>query len=560
MIDEVRIENLGVIDTAAISFAPGLTAITGETGAGKTMLLTSLGLLLGAPADSSKVRRGTDRILVEGIFDVPSDSDVAAEAADAGADLDAEGGRTEVPVARQVPAEGRSRCYLGGRSVPRSVLDSIGGRLVTIHGQSEQMRLRSASAQLQALDSAGGAETESALTSYSEAWQGHRRALAELEQFRADERDIASRRLALTALVEAVDEVEPAMGEEEDLKHRIERLDSIEETRSGLARALSALSGDGEMMLGAADLLGQTAQALATLKEPGAAESGARAAAAEAEARDLIANVGAMLSGLETDEDLNELHARRAKLRSLSKKLGMGIDEAIGEADRARAMLAVFDDPELRAAELEAAVATTLADLRSRGKLLHEVRSAAAETLAQEVNGELAQLALGRAEISIDVESVEPRADGMDRVTFMFRPDPHAASVPLSTSASGGELSRIMLAIELVLSRSAPNVPPTFVFDEIDAGVGGEAAKAIGARLAALAEHAQVIVVTHLAQVASWADRQIVVARGERATEVRAVADSERVTELARMLSGSADLDSARRHAADLLSESTVGR
>ncbi|AZN29436.1 DNA repair protein RecN [Flaviflexus salsibiostraticola] len=560
MIDEVRIENLGVIDTAAISFAPGLTAITGETGAGKTMLLTSLGLLLGAPADSSKVRRGTDRILVEGIFDVPSDSDVAAEAADAGADLDAEEGRTEVPVARQVPAEGRSRCYLGGRSVPRSVLDSIGSRLVTIHGQSEQMRLRSASAQLQALDSAGGAETESALTSYSEAWQGHRRALAELEQFRADERDIASRRLALTALVEAVDEVEPVMGEEEDLKHRIERLDSIEETRSGLARALSALSGDGEMMLGAADLLGQTAQALATLKEPGAAESGARAAAAEVEARDLIANVGAMLSGLETDEDLNELHARRAKLRSLSKKLGMGIDEAIGEADRARAMLAVFDDPELRAAELEAAVATTLADLRSRGKLLHEVRSAAAETLAQEVNGELAQLALGRAEISIDVESVEPRADGMDRVTFMFRPDPHAASVPLSTSASGGELSRIMLAIELVLSRSAPNVPPTFVFDEIDAGVGGEAAKAIGARLAALAEHAQVIVVTHLAQVASWADRQIVVARGERATEVRAVADSERVTELARMLSGSADLDSARRHAADLLSESTVGR
>lgn len=560
MIDEVRIENLGVIDTAAISFAPGLTAITGETGAGKTMLLTSLGLLLGAPADSSKVRRGTDRILVEGIFDVPSDSDVAAEAADAGADLDAEEGRTEVPVARQVPAEGRSRCYLGGRSVPRSVLDSIGSRLVTIHGQSEQMRLRSASAQLQALDSAGGAETESALTSYSEAWQGHRRALAELEQFRADERDIASRRLALTALVEAVDEVEPVMGEEEDLKHRIERLDSIEETRSGLARALSALSGDGEMMLGAADLLGQTAQALATLKEPGAAESGARAAAAEVEARDLIANVGAMLSGLETDEDLNELHARRAKLRSLSKKLGMGIDEAIGEADRARAMLAVFDDPELRAAELEAAVATTLADLRSRGKLLHEVRSAAAETLAQEVNGELAQLALGRAEISIDVESVEPRADGMDRVTFIFRPDPHAASVPLSTSASGGELSRIMLAIELVLSRSAPNVPPTFVFDEIDAGVGGEAAKAIGARLAALAEHAQVIVVTHLAQVASWADRQIVVARGERATEVRAVADSERVTELARMLSGSADLDSARRHAADLLSESTVGR
>lgn len=560
MIAEVRIENLGVIEEAAISFAPNLTAITGETGAGKTMLLTSLGLLLGAQADASKVRRGADRVLVEGIFDVPSGSDVVREATDTGAELDTENGRTEIPVARQVPQEGRSRCFLGGRSVPRSVLDSIGGRLVTIHGQSEQMRLRTAAAQLQALDSAGGMATKTALEAYSTAWRAYRTALAEMEQFRADAKDMASRRLALTALVDAVDEVEPEKGEEDDLKLRIERLDSIEETRSGLRSALGALSGDGEMVMGAADLLGRAAVGLAGLKEPGAAEASARAAVAEAEARDLISAVGTMLAGLETDEDLNALHARRAQLRSLSRKLGMDIDNAIDEAQRARTMLAAFDDPQARAAELEAAVEQTTAEVEQRANALHEARTIAASTLANEVNGELAQLALGRAEISIDVEKVEPKGDGADRVTFMFRPDPHATSVPLSTSASGGELSRIMLAIELVLSRSAPDVPPTFVFDEIDAGVGGEAAKAIGARLAALAEHAQVIVVTHLAQVASWADRQIVVVRGETATEVRSVADSDRVTELARMLSGSADLDSARRHAADLLSQSTVGR
>lgn len=560
MIDEVRIENLGVIEEAAISFAPGLTAITGETGAGKTMLLTSLGLMLGKQADATKVRRGAPRIVVEGIFDLPIISDILDEVRDSGADIDEEDGRALVPIARQVPAEGRSRCYLGGRSVPRAVLDTLGRRLVTIHGQSEQMRLRSASAQLQALDSAGGKAAEEGLKAYEHAWKAYKAAVAALDEFRASAKDMASRRLAMTALVEAVDEVEPVKGEENELRQRIERLDSIEEIRAGLSEALSALSGDGEMMPGAADLMGRAASSLSGLREPGADDARKRAEAAEAELKDLSAVVGGMLSDLESGESLNDLHARRAKLRSLSRKLGMGIDEAIDEADIARESLLAFDDPEARAEELAQAVSDAEKELHSRGAALHDVRTGVADDFSTAVNAELAQLALGRAEISVDIEKVDPRPDGMDRVTFMFRPDALASSVPLSTSASGGELSRIMLAIELVLAQRAPEVPPTFVFDEIDAGVGGEAAKAIGARLAALADHAQVIVVTHLAQVASWADRQIVVARGKESTEVRTVADSDRVTELARMLSGSADLDSARRHAADLLSASTVGR
>lgn len=562
MISEVSIENLGVIEKAAISFAPGLTAITGETGAGKTMLLTSLGLLLGRTADATKVRRGADRILVEGIFTVPDDSAVLDLVRDSGADVDSDGGRSDVTVLRQVPAEGRSRCFLGGRTVPRATLENLGRQLVTIHGQSEQMRLRSSSAQLQALDSAGGEPARAAFEEYSSAWNAYRQALADLEDFRAHARDIATRRLALTALVEAVDEIEPVAGEEDDLRARIERLDSIEETRSGLSQALGALSGDGEMMPGAVDLVGRAVAGLAGLKEPGADEARSRAVAAEAELKDLNAIVAGLLGGLETGENLNELHARRAKLRSLSRKLGMSVDEAIEEADRAREILSAYDDPQARAEQLEEAVADAIRELRTCGAVLHDVRTTIAQSFSQAVNAELAQLALGRAEISIDVASSEPRADGMDRVTFMFRPDVRAASVPLSTSASGGELSRIMLAIELVLAKTAPSIQPTFVFDEIDAGVGGEAAKAIGARLAALAAHAQVIVVTHLAQVASWADRQIVVARGDTATEVRTVADSDRVTELARMLSGSADLDSARRHAEDLLSAScgTIGK
>lgn len=559
MIDEVRIENLGVIADAVISFAPGLTAITGETGAGKTMLLTSLGLMLGKAADTSKVRRGSDRIVVEGIFDLPETSEVIADVLEGGGDIDREHGRAFVPIARQVPAEGRSRCYLGGRSVPRAIIDRLGRRLVTIHGQSEQMRLRSSAAQLQALDSAGGERATAALRAYEEAWKKYRQAQADLGEFNAAAKDLASRRLAMTALVEAVDEVEPIIGEEDDLKARIERLDSIEETRSGLDEALGALWGDGEMMMGAADLTGRAVSALDGLKEPGAGEARKRAEAVEAELKDVAGLVGSMLAELELGESLDDLHARRAKLRRLSRKLGMGADEAIAEADKAREALRAAADPEARIAELERDLADADVELRRRGEALHGVRAATASDFSASVNAELAQLALGRAEIAITIESVDPRADGMDRVTFMFRPDSGAASVPLSTSASGGELSRIMLAIELVLAKTAREVPPTFVFDEIDAGVGGEAAKAIGARLAALATHTQVIVVTHLAQVASWADRQVVVDRGANATEVRTVADTDRVLELARMLSGSADLDSARRHAADLLSESTVG-
>ncbi|MGO1623213.1 DNA repair protein RecN [Flaviflexus sp.] len=560
MIDEVRIENLGVIEDATIEFAPGLTAITGETGAGKTMLLNSLGLLLGKQSDVSKVRIGAERTVVEGIFEVSESANVVDTVRDSGGDVDTEGESAGITISRQVPAEGRSRCFLGGRSVPRSTLESLGESLVTIHGQSEQMRLRSAAAQLRALDSAGGTKAASALATYGDAWNEYREATATLEAFRQSARDMASKRLALTALVEAVDEVEPETGEEDSLRERIERLDSIEETRSGLAEALGALSGDGEMMPGAADLVGRVASAMSGLKEPGADDVRKRAEAAEAELKDLVQVVGAMLSGLETGEPLNDLHARKAKLRSLSRKLGMSVDEAIVEAEHARETLADLEDPEAREAQLEEELAVAKKNVMTTGSALRKIRQETAGVFAKRVNEELAQLALGRAEISVAVEPNEPRADGIDKVTFMFRPDSHAPQVPLASSASGGELSRIMLAIELVLAKLAPEVPPTFVFDEIDAGVGGESAKAIGARLAGLAEHAQVIVVTHLAQVASWADRQVVVARGATSTEVRAVSDDERVLELARMLSGSADLDSARRHAADLLSESTVGR
>lgn len=558
MIDELRVRNLGVIASADLAFDPGLTAITGETGAGKTMLLTSLGLLLGQAADTSKVRSGTDRAIIDGSFALPGGSDAAQRIREAGGDVDTEGGLEILDISRQVPASGRSRAFAGGRSVPRALLGEVGEELVTIHGQAEQMRLRSPAAQRRMLDSSGGKELASALDRYREAYNAHGQALRVLDEWLESAQRGAERRLALTALVEAVDEVEPVAGEEDALKARIDYLDRAEEIRSMLLRALGALSGD-EQGAGAADLAGRAVRILEPASDERMRAAAQRIDGAAAELTDTVGELSSLLAELDGGESLDDLHARRARLIELSRTLAMPVDEAIEAADRAREELAQLADPQARQAELEGEVARARERLDRAADQLHQARRAAALRLGEGITAELEHLALGRAAVRIDVARGELGPEGADAVTFLLEPDRHSGAVPLAQSASGGELSRIMLAIELVLARDIPS-HRTFIFDEVDAGIGGEAAKAVGQRLAALAKGAQVIVVTHLAQVACWADRQIVVRRGADATEVTSLNDEERVTELARMLSGSADLESARRHAADLLDGAFVGR
>lgn len=557
MIDELRVTNLGVIASADLSFSPGLTAITGETGAGKTMLLTSLGLLLGEVSQASKVRSGAERALIDGTFLVPAPSPAAERIREAGGDVDTEDNSEVLEISRQVPAQGRSRAYAGGRSVPRALLAEVGDDLVTIHGQAEQMRLKSPAAQRALIDAAGNEAARRALAIYGAAFEARKSRQADLEAWQATAKRGAERRLALTALVEAVDEVEPSLGEEDALKEKIDYLDRAEEIRSMLLSALTALSGD-EQSAGAADLAGRAVSLLEPATDARIRQCAERLDGAAAELTDIVTELSGLLAELDGGESLDALHSRRALLIELSRTLAMPVDEAIEAAERARDELASLADPEARLEELRSELAAAEEDLEVAADELHEARTATAGRMAEAITTELAHLALGRATVEIEVSRRSPSTDGADDITFLLRPDAYSPATPLATSASGGELSRIMLAIELVVAGDRPQ-HRTFIFDEVDAGIGGEAAKAVGQRLAALSQHSQVIVVTHLAQVACWADRQIVVARGEEATEVRGVAAADRVTELARMLSGSADLASAQRHAADLLDAASVG-
>lgn len=556
MLEDLRITSLGVIDDARLEFSPGLTAITGETGAGKTMLLTGVSLVLGGETDPDRVRRGQEKATVEATFTIDAHPEVASLVDESGGQVDRDGGSSYVYLARHVPASGRSRGFLGGRSVPKATLAEVGGHLVVIHGQADQLRLRSAAAQREAVDAGGGKEVASLLATYRQAWTQLRSARQDLAEFEERQASAGRERLGLQALVDAVDEVNPQPGEADEIQAKIRELDSLEDTKRSLLTALGALAGD-EGDDGAVARVAAAEGALASIGNDAAAE---RLGAVMAELSDLQSTIGGALAGLDSTVSLDDLQSRRASLTRLSQTLGMPCDEAIEAAEAAREQLASMADLDgtrfaltQRESEAAAAVETT-------GAKLHEARVATAEMLAAAINDELNHLALGRASITIDVSAGEPGPDGLDAVSFLFAPDRGATPVPLATSASGGELSRIMLAIELVLAEKAGGQSPTFIFDEIDAGVGGEAAKAIGSRLARLGQDAQVIVVTHLAQVASWADRHITVIRGENATTIRAVEGDDRVEELARMLSGSASLDSARRHAEDLLAASNVGR
>lgn len=554
MIDDLRINGLGVIDQAELSFVPGLTAITGETGAGKTMLLNSLGLILGASSDPAKVRRGRERASVDGSFVIAGDSPIVGAVLEAGGEVDRDGDDVVLTLSRTVPVNGRSRCFLGGRAVPRAIVEDIAPHLVTIHGQSDQMRLRTPSAQLAAVDGAGGERLARCRAAYDRCWADYHEAQERLANFEAEAANHGRQRLALTALVEAVSAVDPHAGEEDEIKAKIDVLDHLEERRSTLLSILSALSGGEEP--GAIDLVSHAGRLLEKIQP----DLASRATGLAAELAEISSAVSASMSDLEITESLDDLHGRRAELVSLGRTLGMSVDEALVEAERARQTLADMSDPDATRGELTALLEQSKDAVAAAGEKLHAERQRSASAMTERMAGELAELALGRASIDIRVEPAPPGPTGTSSVQFMLCPDPHTPALPLGQAASGGELSRVMLALELVMADLNPSATPTFVFDEIDAGVGGEAARAIGARLQKLGQCGQVIVVTHLAQVASWANHHIVVERGEESTRVRTLSEEERVTELARMLSGSTGLDSARRHAADLLAESNVAR
>lgn len=562
MIEELSIRDLGVIGDAVVPLGPGFTALTGETGAGKTMIVTALGLLLGERADSQVLRKGSASAVVEGHWLIESSGPVAARVTDAGGDLDPAGPNlVALHLSRSVSAEGRSRAVVGGRTTPVGVLGELGRDLVVVHGQADQVRLRAASAQRDALDRFAGQELANVLDDYRENYRRWQAAQSELDVLVA-ERDRRSREAEdLRIAIAEIEAIAPRRGEDIELSERAERLGNLEDLRLAASGALELLSAQGTQDAG--DVLGLLDGARRQIDRV-AAHDPALGPIAEAIANatfgvsDVAAQLSSYLGGLDADGamELETIQERRAVLSALVRKHGTNLDETIDFLDVGSGRLLELDNDSDRVEALKVEVAEDRSAVIALADRLTSMRTEAAATLAERVTRELAALAMADASVTVEVDnSGDFSLSGRDVVAIQLKPHNGAEARPLGRGASGGELSRVMLAIEVVIAGSDP--VPTFIFDEVDAGVGGASAIEIGKRLAQLARTAQVIVVTHLPQVAAFATNHVRVVKstdGEiTASSVQQLHGEDRAEELARMLSGLADSESGLAHARELL-------
>lgn len=579
MLTEIRIDGLGVISTATAQFHEGLTVLTGETGAGKTMVVTSLHLLSGARADAGRVRLGASRAVVEGRFTIEGvNASARAEAEQvleaAAAEPDDDG---SIIAIRTVNSDGRSRAHLGGRGVPASVLADFTAGLLTVHGQNDQLRLQRPEQQLSALDRFAAESVGPLLQEYQEQRRAWLDARTELLERTARSRELALEAERLTQSLTEIDAIAPEPGEDERLVAEIRRLSDLDSLRSAAATAHDALAGPADNPgegAGALDALGVARSRLEGAEDPELAALAPRLGEAIAVVVDLTTELSGYLSDLPSDPGaLDSMLTRQAELKSLTRKYAADIDGVIAWADEARTRLASLDVSEETLAALAAEVDRTAERVRAAAVKLSAARAEAAVRLADAVSAELSGLAMGNARLEVEVRPVpagpqdsapltvdgvelHAGATGVDEVEFRLAAHSAAQSLPLSKSASGGELSRVMLALEVVLAGSEHGV--TMVFDEVDAGVGGRAAVEIGRRLARLSRTHQVIVVTHLPQVAAFADTHLVVNKSDEGdgtvnSGVRALTNDERVVELARMLAGLDDTETGRAHAWELL-------
>jgi len=550
-------QGLGVIADAVLPLGPGFTAITGETGAGKTMVVTGLGLLLGQRADSGAVRAGAAQASVAGVWIVPEQGAVAEIVADAGGDLEPAGaGTAELYVSRTLSAEGRSRASVGGRAAPAGVLSALADELVVVHGQSEQLRLKSAAAQRDALDRFGGAPIATALAAYSEAftrWRALDAEIADITENRDRRAEEASRLREALALIEAT---APEAGEDDELAARAERLANAEELRLAASVAHGALSNeDGETDV--SGLIGEARRVLERASDGELAEIAQSLADIGYRVADLAGQLSAYLADLDESgpHELAAVEERRAALGVLVRAHG-SLDQALELWQTGSVRLAELDDDDERLGRLEEERDAARAELDERAAALTSARAEAAVRLGTAVSEELRALAMPDARLEVAVTEGAESTYGRDDVAILLAPHPGAEPRPVAKGASGGELSRVMLAIEVVIAGT--DAVPTFVFDEVDAGIGGAAAIEVGRRLARLAETSQVIAVTHLAQVAAFAGNHLTVVKASdgavTASSVRRLEGDEREAEMARLLSGLADSDAALTHARELLS------
>ena len=579
MLAEIRIDSLGAISAATAEFDRGLTVLTGETGTGKTMVVTGLHLLGGARADATRIRTGADRAVVEGRFSTEDIDRTTGAAIDeildsSGADRDDDG---SVIALRSVSRDGPSRAYLGGSSVPAKTLTTFTTGLLTLHGQNDQLRLMRSDEQRGALDRfAGVAPTVERYRKLRDEWLIARRDLVDrINRAREMAQEADRLKFALTE----IDGVDPRPGEDESLVAEIRRLSELDVVREAAAGARAALSGADEEAVdshkgSATDIVARAITQLESADDAALSALGRQLTDVLSVVGDVGRELGDFLAALPDDASALETKlARQGELRTLIRKYAADVDGVLAWAAESRQRLAALDVSEEALTGLSRRVEDLAAQVAACATELSKKRTKAATGLAKAVTAELAGLAMADADFTVAVTTMAARdgdsapltlqsgelahagADGVDAVEFGFSAhrgtQDRAAMLPLNKSASGGELSRVMLALEVVLAASTEGT--TMVFDEIDAGVGGRAAVQIGRRLARLARTHQVIVVTHLPQVAAFADTHLVVDTAGAASEVHRLGDEDRVAELARMLAGLGESDTGRAHARELL-------
>ena len=569
MLESLRIENLGTISSVALEFGPGFTVITGETGAGKTMLLTSLDWLLGAKVEPALVSHDAQKAVVEGSFLVDGV---------AGAVVEEAGGVVEdgvAEVSRVVPLDSRSKAHLGGRTVPAAILGEFGASLVSVHGQAAQGRLRTERAQREALDAYGDAAHQRALEQYLEDWEALSLAQKAFNEWETSAEKREHRREVLERFCEEFDSLRPEDGEFTELSASVAKLSNVESLRENVAAALGAIEADSTPA--ATDLVAVATRALqrASEEDPSLQEVAQSVSGAGYVLDDAARELGIYLQDLNADpEALQEALSRRAAFTDLSLRLGVE-PENLGTAwQETVTELQGLQGGTEHLEQLRLAVESAAQAVKQAGAKLHEAREKTARVLSKAINAELVGLDMKDTRVTVEVREREPGAHGADRIEFTLRPHPKAPVLALSSAASGGELSRIMLALEVTLAGGGSQLSPTdqpfqnestgarrtFVFDEVDAGIGGQAGIEVGRRLARLAQEYQVIVVTHLAQVAAFGDRQVQITKSGGQSQITVLDQESRREELARMISGTKLTKTALAHADELIELARVGQ
>lgn len=562
-LEEITIRSIGVIEHSTLEISPGLTVLTGETGAGKTMILTALNLILGGKSDSSLVRTGSERLIASGRFSVPLE--LAESFEEAG--LQVEDG--ELILTRTVNADGKSKATSNSISVPASALISASENLVEVHAQAANLNMTKAVKQRELLDRFAGAKLRTSLKQYQE----HLRAYHDLKsRIAAMKKSIDSRDAQLQELrefVQTMTKLKAVRNEVADISMEIARLSNVEELRISTQMASSAIEDEDS---GSLTTLGVARKSLDSSrnKDPEVEEIYQRISEAFFLVDDAKSVLSSYLSNLEADPSrLDYLNSRKAEINALIKKYGssQSVDEElnalIDRYEGSKNAIADLEGGDERLKELEIELTSFKKSLVKAAKDLTEIRNESAASLATQVTAEIQQLSMPHTSFHVVIESADytflKESDftslGCDEVSMLIQAHKNGPLVALAKGASGGEMSRVMLALEVVLASTHP--VGTYVFDEVDAGVGGKAAIEVGRRLHALSKHAQVIVVTHLPQVAAWADSHFVVTKNSDGSvtesNVTKVRDNQRIEEIARMLAGMESSTSAREHATELL-------